>query len=77
MLVGAQAPTLVLLLSAVGLFPVETALNLAQGVIVLLLFGYGLRVGQLLHHHWLRHVVSGLVLLAIAGLLVGIKAVFH
>jgi hypothetical protein len=37
----------------------------------------GLRIGQILHENWLRRIVSGLALVAIAGTIVGIKALFH
>jgi len=74
---GAQAPTFVLLLSALGLYTVERAITGAEIVVVLFLFGYGLRVGQLLHQHWLRQLISGMALVAIAGLVVAIKALFH
>lgn len=76
-LAGAQGPTLLLLLSAFGLLSVASAISLAQVVAFVLLFGYGWRVGQLLHEHWLRQLASGLVLVAIGGLAVGIKTVFH
>lgn len=76
-LVGAQGPTVLLLLSAFGLISVDLALSLAQIVAFLLLFGYGWRVGQLLHEHWFRQLLSGLALVAIGGLAVGIKAAFH
>ena len=74
---GAQAPTIVLLLSALGLFPVGRAITIAQIVVALLRFGYGLRVGQILHQHRLQQLISGLALVAIAGLLVTIKVLFH
>ena len=74
---GAQAPTIVLLLSAAGLYPVGRAITIAEAVIVVFLFGYGLRVGQLLHQSFLRQVISGLILVAIAGLVVAIKVLFH
>jgi hypothetical protein len=76
-LAGAQAPTLLLLLSAFGLISVELAITLAQIAAFLLLFGYGWRVGRLLHENRLRQLVSGLMLVAIGGLVVGIKAAFH
>jgi hemolysin III len=76
-LVGAQGPTVLLLLSAFGLISVDVALSLAQVVAFLFLFGYGWRVGQLLHEHWLRQLASGLLLVAIGGIAVGIKAAFH
>lgn len=76
-LLGAQAPTVVLLLAEFGFFSVERAIVIAQVVCFLLLFGVGWRVGQALHRHWLRQLISGLLLVAIGGLIVGIKAVFH
>lgn len=76
-LVGAQGPTVLLLLSAFGLLSVDLAITLAQVVVFVLLFGFGWRVGQLLHEHWLRQLASGLFLVAIGGLAVGIKAAFH
>jgi hemolysin III len=74
-MVGAQAPTIVLVLSAVGFFPVEQAITIAQAVLFLFLFGYGVRVGQILHEGWHRQFLSGLVVVAIAALLVAIKIV--
>jgi hemolysin III len=76
-LVGAQGPTLVMILSALGLLTVDDAIDLAQAVAFLFLFGYGWRVGKLLHEHWARRLVSGLILVAIGGFIVGIKAAFH
>jgi hemolysin III len=76
-LVGAQGPTLLLVLSALGLLDVEDAIDLAQVVAFVFLFGYGWRVGMLLHEHWARRLVSGLILVAIGGFIVGIKAAFH
>ena len=76
-MVGAQGPTVVLVLSALGLMSVETAIDIAQVVAFLTLFGYGWRIGQLLDQRWTRQVASGLILVAIGGLLVGIKAAFH
>jgi hemolysin III len=76
-MVGAQAPTIVLVLSALGLYPAERAITIAQIVVAILLFGYGLRVGQILHQHRLLQLISGLALVAIAGLLVAIKVLLH
>lgn len=76
-LAGAQGPTLLFLLSAFGLLPVERALSLSQVVAFVLLFGYGWRVGQLLHEHWPRQLASGLIVVAIGGLVVGIQMAFH
>jgi len=76
-LIGAQGPTLILLLSALGLLSVGLAISLAQVVAFALLFGFGWRVGQLLHEHWLRQLASALFLVAIGSLVLGIKVVFH
>lgn len=76
-LVGAQAPTLVLLVAAFGLLSVERAITVALWVAFLLLFGYGWRVGTILHRRRLPQLLNGLALVAIGGLVVGIKAAFH
>lgn len=76
-LVGAQAPTMVLLAAAFGLLSVGLALTVAEAVAFVLLFGYGWRVGTTLHRNRLPQLLSGLGLVAIGGLIVGIKAAFH
>jgi hemolysin III len=76
-LIGAQAPTLIMLASGIGLMSVERAISLAQAVAFLLLFSYGWRVGTLLHEHWLRRIARGLILVEIGAIAVGIKAAFH
>jgi hypothetical protein len=76
-MVGAQGPTVVLLVAATGLGSVEGALTVARIVALVSLFGYGIRVGQLLHAGRLRQIFSGLALLAIGLLIVLIKAAFH
>lgn len=77
-MVGAQGPTVLLLVSALGLLSVGAALSLAQAVAFVLLFGYGWRVGQLLHERWWLQLANGLLLVAIGGIVVGIKAAaFH
>lgn len=76
-LTGAQLPTFVLLASALGLISVELAISLAEWVAFLMLFGFGVRVGQMLHERWFLRLMSGIVLVAIAGLIVAIKAAFH
>ena len=53
-LVGAQAPTLPLVLAGLGLLDVVDAIDLAQVVAFVLLFGYGWRIGKLLHETWWR-----------------------
>jgi hemolysin III len=76
-LVGAQAPTILLIVSGFGLISVERAIMLAQVVAFMLLFSYGWRVGSLLHEDWLRRIGSGLILVGIGAIAVGIKAMFH
>ncbi len=76
MLIGAQAPTLVLL-SVFGLLSIEWAITVAQVVALVLLFTYGWRVGQTVHRHPLRQLTSGVLLLATGLLVSAIKAVFH
>jgi hypothetical protein len=76
-MVGAQAPAVVVLASAVGIMTLPTALRLAETVAFLLLFLYGVRVGQLLHASKARWIASGLVLVVIGGIIVGFKAAFH
>jgi hemolysin III len=76
-LVGAQAPTLVMILAAFGVFTVEQAINVSEVIVFLLLFGFGLRVGQLLHQSRVHQVLSGLGLVLISGFLVLLKALLH
>jgi len=76
-LVGAQGPTVVLILSALGVMSVDRAIDVAQVVAFATLFAYGWRIGQKLDVPIPRRVVSGLVLIAIGGVLVLIKAAFH
>ncbi len=76
-LVVAQGPTICLVLSVFGLVSVERAIDLAQIVALILLFGYGVRVGRLLDHRWSRQLIHGVALVLIGGIIVGIKAAFH
>jgi hypothetical protein len=76
-LIGAQGPTVVFVLAALGLFSVERAIDIAQTVAFVSLFGYGWRIGKLLHEQRHKQLISGLILVAIGGLVVGIKAAFH
>lgn len=76
-LVGAQGPTVILVLAGLGVMSMPTAITIAQVVAFLTLFGYGWRIGQLLDARFSRRLLSGLVLLAIGGILVGIKAALH
>jgi hemolysin III len=76
-LLGAQAPTLILVASAFGLFSVETAIEISKWIILLLLFGCGFRVAQILHESRFQQIVSGLIIVAIGSLIIIIKTIFH
>lgn len=76
-MIGAQGPTVVLLICAAGLGSVEGALSVARLVALISLFGYGIRVGQMIHVGRLRQIMSGLALLVIGLVIVLIKAAFH
>ena len=76
-MIGAQAPTLVLLLAVAGILEHNTALRLAEAVTFLLLFGYGFAVGKLLGGSLARQLANGLVLVAVGAIIVGIKAALH
>ena len=76
-LIGAQAPTLVMLAAALGAFTVERAVQVSQLLSFLILFGYGWNVGRALHVHWHRQLASGLLLVAIGALIVAIKVAVH
>ena len=76
-LFGSQGPTVVMLLSAFGLFSVETAIDVSKALILVLLFVYGLRVAQLLHTNRLIQIASGLVIMSAGGVVVLINYFFH
>lgn len=76
-LIGAQAPTLVMICAAFGLWSVERAVTISQALSFLIVFGFGFRVGQTLHGTFVRQVLSGLVLVGVAALIVGIKVAVH
>jgi hypothetical protein len=76
-LVVANLPTLVFVLTAVGLYSIETALLVAKGFVFLTLFLYGLRIGHLLHGSRIRILWNGLFAVGIGGLIGVIKVVFH
>jgi hypothetical protein len=76
-IVGAQGPTIILLLSALGLMDVETAIDVAQVVAFVTLFAYGWHIGENLGVSVFRRLLSGLALVAIGSILVVIKAAFH
>ncbi|MDF9801389.1 hypothetical protein OKW21_006698 [Catalinimonas alkaloidigena] len=66
-----------LLIAAVGLFSVATAVMLAECLIYVTLFVYGLRIGCLLHGPRIRMFLAGLFTLGIGGLLGISKLLFH
>lgn len=76
-LFGAQAPTLVFLLSAFGLFSVETAFEVSKVLVLTLLFVYGLRVAQVLHKNRLAQIASGLVIMSAGLVVVVINYLLH
>lgn len=76
-LLSANLPTVILLLSATGLYSVTVALNIAEFAIYLALFLYGLRVGQLLHGSWWRNLLTGLSALVLGALIGLVKYLVH
>jgi hypothetical protein len=76
-LIGTQVPAVLLLLAALGFYPIELALTLAEIAVFLLLFTYGWRVAVILHENWLHRVLAGLLFVGAGALVVGIKALFH
>ena len=64
-----------LLLSAAGLYPVSSALLIAEYAVYAALFVYGAWSGRLLHGTWWRSLVGGLFTLAV-GALIGIPVPF-
>jgi hypothetical protein len=76
-LFGSQGPTIVMLLAAFGLFSVETAIAVSKGLVLVLLFVYGIRAAQILHTNRLIQLVSGLVIMSAGGVVVLINYFFH
>ena len=76
-LLAAYLPLLMMVLAGVGLLSVPTAINLAEGLIYVTLFIYGLRIGYLLHGRKLRMFLAGVFTLGIGGLIGIIKLLFH
>ena len=76
-LFGAQGPTLVLLISAFGLFSVDKAIEISKILVLLLLFAYGLRVAQLLHRGLIVQIVSGLAIMSAGIVVVLVNYLFH
>lgn len=76
-LFGSQGPTIVMLMSAFGLFSVDTAIEVGKVLVLVLLFVYGLRVAQVLHKHRLVQLASGFVIMSAGGMVVLINHLFH
>jgi hemolysin III len=76
-LLTANLPSLVILLSGAGLYSMETALMAAKYVIYLALFAYGLQVGHLLHASRWRILLSGLFTAGLGALIGLLKFFFH
>lgn len=79
-LVGAAVPpTIVLVLSILGFVPIGTAIDIAQGVVLVCLFGYSLAVGFLLHVRPSMQFLNALAVVGVGLLIVAIKSlpVFH
>lgn len=76
-LFGAQAPTLVFLLSACGLFSVETAIEVSKVLVLALLFVYGWATARVLHKKRFVQIVSGLAIMSAGFVIVLINALLH
>jgi hypothetical protein len=76
-LFGAQAPTVVFLMSALGWYSVETGIEISRVLVLGLLFVYGLRVGQLLHRARVVQIASGLAIVSAGALVVVMNQLFH
>lgn len=76
-LLSANLPTLVILLSAAGLYSMQTALLIAKYAIYLALFCYGLQVAHLLHASRWRILLSGLFTAGLGALIGLMKFLLH
>jgi hypothetical protein len=76
-LFGAQAPTVVFLMSAFGWFSVETAIQVSRLLVLMLLFVYGLRVGQVLHKTRFVQIASGLAIMSAGAVIAFMNFRFH
>ncbi len=76
-LISANIPTLIILLSGLGLYSVSTALYVSKIFIYILLFLYGIKMGQLMHESRIRIIFSGLMTCGIGLLISFIKMFFH
>ena len=76
-LIMANIPTLVILLSGAGLYSMDTALLIAKLTMYLALFVYGLQIGHLLHGSSWRIFLSGLFTVGIGALIGLLKFLVH
>ncbi len=76
-LIGAQLPTIILLLSALGFYSVDTAIDIDQAVVFVLLAAYGVRAILFQHQTPLKRIVGGILLLLIGLMAVAFKVAFH
>jgi hypothetical protein len=74
---GAQGPTIILALAAMGIISAHRAVDVAEAVAFISLFGFGFRAGRGAHRHWLRQIGTGLGLVAIGVVIVVIKVAVH
>ena len=77
MLYGSVAPTLVFILSGLGVITLLTAFNLAELIVALLLIGYGYAYGQIRGQSKLRSVLYGLANFMVVAALVLAKLLLH
>ena len=76
---AAIPPTIALVLSILGFVPIGTAIDIAQGVVLVCLLGYSLGVGFLLHVRPSMQFLNALAVVGVGLLIVAIKSfpVFH
>lgn len=76
-MLGAQPPTVVLLISALGFLPVETAIDVGQWTDLALLYLFGVRVGRVAQQTWPLAIGSGAIATATGALIILVKSLFH
>ena len=76
-MVYSQLPTLVFILSALGLLPLDLSFEIAQTLGVLVLFAVGYAVGRKVGQSRLRSLLSSFVIAAIGGSIILLKIFTH
>lgn len=76
-LIGALAPTLVMLLAALGLYTVDTGISISQALVFILLAILGVRAIVYQHRAPLMRILGGATLLILFVLMLGLKVAFH